>query len=122
MDFISTTSGWVPLAQAGQLRILAHFADKRIKTFPDAPTVAELGYKVVHNSPFGIFGPKGMPADVVRILHDAFKKSLEGPAFLSTMEKYELPVLYQNSEDYGKYWADAYVEAGDHVKRFIKKE
>jgi len=122
VDFISTTSGWVPLAQAGQLRILAHFADKRIKTFPDAPTVAELGYKVVHNSPFGIFGPKGMPADVVKILHDAFKKSLEGPAFLSTMEKYELPVLYQNSEDYGKYWADAYVEAGDHVKRFIKKE
>jgi tripartite-type tricarboxylate transporter receptor subunit TctC len=122
VDFISTTSGWVPLAQAGQLRILALFSDKRIKTFPDAPTVAELGYKVVHNSPFGIFGPKGMPADIVKILHDAFKKSMEDPAFLSTMEKYELPVLYQSSQDYGKYWADAYVEAGDHVKRFIKKQ
>ncbi|MFZ5866912.1 MAG: tripartite tricarboxylate transporter substrate binding protein [Thermodesulfobacteriota bacterium] len=122
VDFISTTSGWVPLAQAGQLRILAHFADKRIKTFPDAPTVAELGYKVVHNSPFGIFGPKGMSPDVVKTLHDAFKKSMEDPAFLSTMEKYELPVLYQSSQDYAKYWADAYVEAGDHVKRFIKKE
>jgi tripartite-type tricarboxylate transporter receptor subunit TctC len=122
VDFISTTSGWVPLAQAGKLRILALFSEARIKTFPDAPTVAELGYKVVHNSPFGIFGPKGMPPDVVKRLHDAFKKSMEDPEFLAVMEKYELPVLYQSSSEYVKYWSDAYVEAGDHVKRFIKKE
>ncbi|MCL4552689.1 MAG: tripartite tricarboxylate transporter substrate binding protein [Candidatus Marsarchaeota archaeon] len=122
IDFISTTSGWVPLAQAGKLRILALFSETRTKTFPDAPTVAELGYKVVHSSPFGIFGPKGMPPDVVKSLHDAFKKSMEDPEFLAVMEKYELPVMYQSSSDYAKYWSDAYVEAGDHVKRFIKKE
>ncbi|MBI4964415.1 MAG: tripartite tricarboxylate transporter substrate binding protein [Desulfomonile tiedjei] len=122
VDFMSTTSGWVPLAQAGQVRVLAVFADKRIKAFPDAPTVAELGYKVVHNSPFGIFGPKNMPKEVVKTLHDGFKKAMEDPAFLSTMESYELPVLYQDGNDYAKFWADAYVEAGDHVKKFIKKE
>jgi len=122
IDFMSTTSGWVPLAQAGKVRLLAHFADKRVKTFPDAPTVSELGYKVIHTSPFAIFGPKGMPQDVVKTLHDAFKKALEDPGFISTMEKYELPILYQNSEDCGKFWADAYVEAGEHVKKFIKKE
>ena len=42
VDFMSTTSGWVPLCQAGKVRLLAHFADKRVKTFPDAPTVSEL--------------------------------------------------------------------------------
>ncbi len=122
IEFMSTTSGWVPLVQSGQLRILALFSDKRTKTFPDAPTVAELGYKVVHDSPFGIFGPKGMPKDVVKILHDAFKKAMEDPIFVTTMERYELPVLYQNSEDYAKFWADAYVEAGEQVKKFIKRE
>jgi tripartite-type tricarboxylate transporter receptor subunit TctC len=121
VDFVSTTSGWAPLAQSGQLRILAIFLDKRIKTFPDAPTVAELGYEVVHDSPFGIFGPRGMQKDVVKILHDAFKKAMEEPDFLSTMEKYDMPVLYQNSEDYAKFWADAYVEAGVQVKKFLNK-
>ncbi len=83
------------------------------------PTVKELGYKVVHNTPMGIFGPKGMDAQVVKTLHDAFKRAMEDPRFVATMEKYDMPIMYMGTEELTRYWSEAYIEAGDHVRRFI---
>jgi tripartite-type tricarboxylate transporter receptor subunit TctC len=120
VDCISTTSGWIPLVEAGKLRLLATYGDKRMRRFPEAPTVAELGYKVVHNSPFGVFGPKGMAKNVVKVLDDAFKKATEDPTFMGAMDKYEMPIMYQTAEEFAKYWAEAYVEAGVQVKRYFK--
>ena len=120
VDFISTTSGWIPLVEAGQLKLIATYGDARVKRFPDVPTVKELGYKVVHDSPIGIVGPKGMSAERVKILHDAFHKALSDPGFLKAMGAYEMPVLYQSTADFTKFWAEAYVEAGQQVKNFIK--
>ncbi|MDD5168904.1 MAG: tripartite tricarboxylate transporter substrate binding protein [Syntrophales bacterium] len=120
VDFISTTSGWIPLVEAKKLRLLAVFTEKRVKKLPNAPTVKELGYKVVQQSPFGIFGPKGMPANVVKTLHDAFKKALSDPTFVKTMDNYGMPVMYQNSADFAKFWAASYKESDFHVKTFIK--
>jgi tripartite-type tricarboxylate transporter receptor subunit TctC len=120
VDFISTTSGWIPLVEAGQLKLIATYGETRVKRFPDVPTVKELGYKVVHDSPIGIVGPKGMSAERVKVLHDAFQKALKDPAFLKAMDSYEMPVLYQSSADFTKFWADAYAEAGQQVKNFIK--
>ena len=121
VDAISTTSGWIPQAEAGKLRLLATYGDKKTKRFPNVPTVAELGLKVVHNSPIGIVGPKDLPKEIVKTLHDAFKKSLDDPTFLSVMDRYEMPVMYLNTEAFAKQWAEAYVEAGEHVKRYIQK-
>ncbi len=95
IDAISTTSGWIPQVDAGNLRLLATYGEKRAKKFPNVPTVVELGYKVIHNSPIGIVGPKDLPKDIVKILHDAFKKSLDDPNFLSVMDNYQMPVMYQ---------------------------
>jgi tripartite-type tricarboxylate transporter receptor subunit TctC len=120
VDFISTTSGWIPLVEAGQLKLLATYGETRVKRFPNVPTVKELGYKVVHDSPIGIVGPKGMSPERVKVLHDAFQKALSDPGFLKAMAAYEMPVLYQNTVDFAKFWADAYGEAGEQVKNFIK--
>ena len=121
VDCISTTAGWVPLVESGKLRLLATYGEKRTKKFPNVPTVKELGYKTVHSSPMVIFGPKGMPEDVVKILHDAFHKAQSDPAFVSVMDKFDMPIMYLNTKDTTKYWAEAYIEAGEHVRKFIQK-
>src|SRR5512137_2161922 len=121
VDFISTTSGWIPLVEAGQLKLIATYGETRVKRFPDVPTVKELGYKVVHDSPIGIVGPKGMAPERVKVLQDAFQKALSDPGFLKAMASYEMPVLYQNSADFAKFWAEAYVVAGEDVKKYINK-
>jgi tripartite-type tricarboxylate transporter receptor subunit TctC len=119
VDFISTTAGWVPLVEAGKLRLLATYGEKRTKKFPNVPTVKELGYQTVHSSPMVIFGPKGMPQDVVKILHDAFHKAQSDPGFVAVMDKFDMPIMYMDTKDVTKYWAEAYIEAGEHVRKYI---
>jgi tripartite-type tricarboxylate transporter receptor subunit TctC len=55
---------------------------------------------LVVNSPYGICGPKGMDAAVVKKLHDAFKDALYDAATQAVMEKFSMPTLYQNGAAY----------------------
>jgi tripartite-type tricarboxylate transporter receptor subunit TctC len=110
-------SGWKALVDAGQLRLLAIWTDQRSKNFPDAPTLKELGYPFVFDSPFGIAGPKGMDAAVVQKLHDAFKKALEDPAVIATLAKFDMVPNYRNTEDYKKF----VVEVTESERKVIDK-
>ncbi len=96
------STGWKPLVEAGQLRLLALWTANRSKNWPDVPTLKELGYPFVFDSPFGIAGPKGIDPKIVQILHDAFKKSIDDPAVVATLEKYDMVPRYMNTDDYVK--------------------
>ncbi len=100
---MSGATEFAPQVKAGKLRLLATLGSKRMRDFPDAPTVAENGWDTVSESPFGFGGPKGMDAAVVRTLHDAFRKTLDDAKVLETLERFFQPVIYMNTEDYGKY-------------------
>ena len=63
--------------RAGTLRALAVFGDKRLKAFPDVPTLKELGYKVEARALYGILAPKDTPKAVVDAIFLAAKKAGE---------------------------------------------
>lgn len=119
VDMIATSGGWVPLVEAGKLKLLATFGEKRSELFPDVPTVKELGYKVVQNSPMVIFGPKGMDPNVIKVLQDAFHKAQSDSRFTSAMAKYGAPIIYMGSQECTNYWTGAYTEAGEQIRKFI---
>ena len=96
------SSGWKPLVQAGQLRLLSVWTADRLKDFPDVPTLRDLGMPYVFDSPFGIAGPKGMDPKIVAKIHDAFKKALDDPSVQATLTKYDMVLNYKNSADYAK--------------------
>ncbi len=121
-DVASSTTGLVPLLRAGKLRLLAVFTEKRAEMLPDIPTVAECGYNIVHNNPIIVFGPKGMPKEIVKAVHDGFRKAIDEPSFRAALGKYEMPVMYKGTDDCTKYWAEAYIQAGKDVKKYIKKD
>lgn len=100
------STGWKPLVEAGQLRLLAIWTANRSKVWPDVPTLKELGYPFVFDSPFGIAGPKGMDPKIVAILHDAFKKAIDDPAIIATLEKYDMVPSYKSTADYNKFVVD----------------
>jgi tripartite-type tricarboxylate transporter receptor subunit TctC len=79
------STGWRPLVDAGKLRLLMVWTSARSPNFPNVPTLKELGYSMVYDSPFGIAGPKGMDPKIVAKLHDAFKKALDDPAVIATL-------------------------------------
>ena len=81
------------------------------------PTLDELGYQTVSDSPFGVCGPKGMEPALVRTLHDAFRKTLDDPAVLGTLDKYDQTVLYMNTEIYTKFARDSFVAEKATIER-----
>ena len=64
---------------AGQMVPMAVAADKRVKIFPDLPTLKELNIDIVDGASFGLAGPKGLSAEVVTRMHDAVVKELSNP-------------------------------------------
>jgi tripartite-type tricarboxylate transporter receptor subunit TctC len=99
----SDATGWGSHVEAGTCRLLATYGSKRTKRWPNIPTLNELGYDTVSDSPFGVGAPKGMDPAVTRKLHDTFKATLEDPKVLASFEKYDQSVIYMNTEDYTKY-------------------
>ena len=102
------STGWAKQVDSGAQRLLATLGDKRTRW--GAPTVKELGVDTVSNSPFGLVGPKGMPREVVKVLHDAFKKSLDDPEYLKVLAQLDQPAWYMSSEDYAQ-WAVGMLKA-----------
>jgi tripartite-type tricarboxylate transporter receptor subunit TctC len=97
------SSGWKPLVEAGKLNLLMIWTAQRSKNYPNTPTLQELGYPFVLDSPFGIAGPKGMDPKIVAKLHDAFKKAIDDPGVQETLGKYDMVVNYKSTEDYRKH-------------------
>lgn len=113
----SDATGWGPHVESGKLRLLATYGSKRTKRWPDVPTLDELGYKTVSDSPFGVCGPKGMDPAVVQVLHDGFRKTLEDPAVLATFEKFDQTVIYMNTETYTKWARETYAAERATIER-----
>lgn len=100
------STGFAPLVEAGKLRVLNTWGTKRLAKFPDAPTLRELGYDIVQNSPFGIGAPRGTPPEVVKKLHDAFKTAMEDPSYVAALAKYDMLPDYKGSADYTRFAQD----------------
>lgn len=88
--------------KAGKLRIIALFGDKRLDAFPDVPTVKEQGIDFTMSQWRGLSAPKDTPADVIKILHDVFKKGMDDPAFKKIADEQSVNLRYLNSADFGK--------------------
>ena len=99
----SDATGWGPHVDAGRCRLLATYGSKRTKRWPDVPTLLELGYQTVSDSPFGIGAPAGMDPALTKRLQDAFAKSLQDPAVVAVLDKYDQPIIYLDSAGYTKF-------------------
>ena len=70
----------LPHIQAGKLRALAVAGPVRSPSLPNVPTMAEAGLKGYALDPwFGVYGPAGLPAPVVKALNEAFVEALAQP-------------------------------------------
>jgi tripartite-type tricarboxylate transporter receptor subunit TctC len=100
----SDATGWGRHVDAGTFRLLVTFGEKRTKW--NAPTAKELGIDIVSYSPYGIVGPKGMEPQLVKTLHDAFKKTLDDPEHLKVLQQFDQVYWYKSSEEYAKWAAE----------------
>jgi tripartite-type tricarboxylate transporter receptor subunit TctC len=97
---LADSTGWAPQVNEGKLRLLVSWGASRTKNWPTVPTLKEIGIDIVSNSPYGIGGPKGMDPEIVKVLHDAFKKGLDEPSNLAAMAQFDQERFYLSSEEY----------------------
>ena len=77
----------MPSIKSGRMRALAITSKTRLPLLPDVPTMAEAGYPAVEVLNWqGIVGPKGLPAEIGKILNAAGNKALQDPELRATMQ------------------------------------
>ncbi len=106
----------VPYIKEGKVRLLATISERRVKTFPDVPTLRELGYDTFNETVFMFAAPKGTPQPIIDKLDNAFHKSMADPEFNGLMAKLEMEPSYRNSADTRKYLEDAYGRIGKLIR------
>ena len=77
----------LPFIQSGRLVAIAVAAPQRLTQLPNIPTFKELGLEPVNRMAYyGIYGPKGMPRDIVDKINAGVRKALEDPAVKKRIE------------------------------------
>jgi tripartite-type tricarboxylate transporter receptor subunit TctC len=81
IDVAFGTPDALSLVRAGSIKAYAVASDTRLSLAPDIPTVAEMGLPAVSwTGWYGLFGPKGMPKDIVAKLNAAAVTALADPS------------------------------------------
>ncbi len=100
IDVVADAQSWRPNVESGEFRLLSVWTRERLPSFPDVPTLRDLGYDMVVTSPYGITGPKGMAPEIVDILHRAFRKAYEDEATQAVINRWEMPREYLGPAEY----------------------
>ena len=91
----------IPQAQAGQVRILAVFGDKRFTDFPNVPTGKEAGLNFVYDQWRGVVAPKGTPDAIVLKLQNIFRQCVEDPVYIQKMNSMSAVASYADAKTFG---------------------
>jgi tripartite-type tricarboxylate transporter receptor subunit TctC len=94
--------GFGSQVQGNKVRLLATFTAERLKKY-NAPTVKELGYDLVIQSPVGLVAPKNLDPKIAAKLQAAFRKAASDPAYLQQVETFDLLPALMTGEEYAAY-------------------
>lgn len=93
-----------------QLIPIASTAKKRSPLIPDVPTINESGLKMRMGAWVGLFGPKGMPPELVQKLHTATVAALQLPEAKDRFAKLGGDVMPQSPAEFKKMISDEIAE------------
>lgn len=117
IDVVADAQSWRPQVESGEFRLLSAWTPTRLGSAPNAPTLLELGFGMSVTSPYGIVGPKGMPPEVVNILHRSLKKALDDELCQAIVRRWELPNEYLGPQEYLAFAQERVLYERDMVRR-----
>ncbi|MGL4985883.1 MAG: tripartite tricarboxylate transporter substrate binding protein [Treponemataceae bacterium] len=86
--------------EGGTLRALAILHDTRIDSYPNTPTLRELGYDATTGTWRGLSLPRDTPEDIKNILAEAVEKAVVDPVFVDFMKGRGFGLEYKNAQDF----------------------
>ena len=92
---VGSVPDFIEYQRAGKLHMIAVLGGQRQAALPGVPTFAELGIKGLEDTPYyGIWAPKGTPADFVNRFTRALEKALAVPEVHKQLTDMGLTVGY----------------------------
>ena len=88
--------------QAGTLRLLAVYSDRRHPHFSSVPTLTEAGVPVVQLSFGGVLAPAKTPPAVLGKLQSACERAVKSPEYVEWASKAGQVVDYQSAENFAR--------------------
>jgi tripartite-type tricarboxylate transporter receptor subunit TctC len=110
----------LPFIQSGKLHAIVVAAPQRLTVLPNIPTFKEVGLEPVNRMAYyGIYGPKGLPRDVVDKVNSGVRKALEDPAVRKRIEDTGSLIIANTPEQFAaqmKAEFDVYKKVVDQQK------
>jgi tripartite-type tricarboxylate transporter receptor subunit TctC len=108
VTFYNGSEEWAPHVRSGEFRLLVTLTERRMKLFPNAPTLRELGHDLVNESKFLVAAPKGTPLFMIKRLEEAFRKATDDPEFAPNIAKIDMEPYYLSSKDIEKFIEESF--------------
>jgi tripartite-type tricarboxylate transporter receptor subunit TctC len=122
VDMLVDSSSWATLVDAGKLRLLATWGEQRTARFKDAPTLKELGFKVVVDAPNGVGAPAGLEPGIELKLRDAFRFAVASDEFKTVADRIDAPLMYLDGPQYKDYVRASYKKETVLIDRLNLRE
>ena len=107
----------LPLAQGGKIKALAITSAKRMPSAPDIPTVAESGMKDFEFvSWYGVWGPKGLPPEIVQKLQTEMAKAVKDPGVQERMGVQGFESVGSTADEFARYVNAEMAKYGQIIK------
>jgi len=109
-----------PQVRAGALRPIGTMGTKRVASFPDVPTLKELGFDAEYYQWNGLFTQAKVPEPIVTVLREAVAKAVKDPDFLQAMTRVGSGIDYLDRDEFRPWW-DADSKKTEDTVRAIGK-
>ncbi|WP_306030710.1 tripartite tricarboxylate transporter substrate binding protein [Stappia sp. MMSF_3263] len=109
-------SGYAPHLEAGSIRLLIETGPEPIADQPELPTYRERGYPLAISAAYGLFGPAGLPSNVITWWEKLLTEMTGSAAydgFLKTLRGHR---LFQDSATFTKNVQAGYREIGRQIE------
>jgi tripartite-type tricarboxylate transporter receptor subunit TctC len=107
----------LPQARDGKVKALAVTAPKRTAIAPEVPTGAESGVPGLEvYAWYGFWGPKGMPAEVIKRLNEVCNASINELAQAGRLEEIGVEPVNETPEEFARYMAAEVARNGELLK------
>jgi len=103
---------------AGEVRVIGVFLDKRLEDFPDAQTAKEAGVDMVVKKFRGIVGPKNLPADVIKAWEAGIPKVMLDPEFQKWYKAANLIPAFMTHDEFTTFMASVVKEQDAFFKEY----
>ena len=113
---LSVSSDYGPQLNAGNLRVLAETGSIKIPNMANIPTFAELGYPIAETQKYGLFGPAGLPKEVVNYWEKLILEMTKTPAYDAALKKMWFTPIYEDSPVFTRSVHEAYQRFGEAIE------